>query len=110
MEKVKLILAVFMIMALFLVAGCGSSDSSPSTDSGADITGNAVAEPGYSCVDIAALKGKVTKKQARVDAEAKELLTKTTSQAQRVQKFKVMKLNRELKTFQQDLAALEAKC
>lgn len=103
--KVMTILTIFFLGLCLLISGCGSSDEGATS-----ITGNVVAEPTYNCKDLSALEYKTGNKQDRVDAEARELLTKTTAQGQRVQKFKVMKLDRELQKLKQDLAALQEKC
>ena len=105
---VKQWVMIIFLASLLLLTACGSQDAS--TEDAVEVTGSAVVEVGYSCGDLGSLTGKVTKRQDRVDAEAKELLTKRTPREQRVQKFKVMKLDREVKKLRQELVELKAKC
>ena len=110
MNKTMMILLV--LSAVFLTA-CATSDA-PSQPSAAPNSAGSVGETTEQvltgCDAIPTLNATWATKKQILEKEQKELLMETAALQQRLQKFKVLKLDREVKDLEKELGTLNTQC
>ena len=114
----KTTMIILLVITAIILSACGANDATPSAPAPKTTPSPSAAAPSseqqqaapLDCSQLAELNATVTTKKQTLESEQRELLKEKDALQQRLQKFKVLKLNYEVKQIEKQLANLTARC
>ena len=102
---------VILMMAALVLAACTAAPPGEMPTETAQLENANAEEPVLTgCGAIPTLQATLATQKQTLEGEQKELLMEKDVRIQRLQKFKVLKLDREVKALEKQIADLQAQC